>query len=80
MRPTNLDDRTVLTTGPYSGPYKLDLRQPDGTQIALFSFPEPPACLRAKGPLPPSSRDARNLVGSTSPAAALQPVPPDAKK
>jgi glyoxylase I family protein len=46
--------------------YKLDLRLPDGTQLELFSFPNPPA-----RPTRPEALGARHLAFSV---AELEPV------
>jgi len=46
--------------------YKLDLRLPDGSQIELFSFPEPPP-----RPSQPEARGLRHLAFKVSDIAAI---------
>ena len=43
------------------GSYKLDLRLPDGAQLELFSFPDPPA-----RPTRPEARGARHIAFTVS--------------
>jgi glyoxylase I family protein len=45
--------------------YKLDLRMPDGTQVELFSFPDPP-----KRPSYPEACGLRNLASAVADLAA----------